>query len=127
MASATIASARLRDSSSAPLEAIRSHSSAACCGPLRAARSISPIRGSRSIAMISGSVTVPSSRSVPGAFPVRSAGPLEGEPDAPREQAEAVRQLRRGGGGAERAERASGLEQCRGLQLAAVQVALERH
>ncbi len=74
---------------------------------------------------------MPSSRSVPRCFPVRSAGPgdvehvvedLEGQADPPPERAEVELRL----AGLERPERARGLEQPRGLQLAAQQVALER-
>ena len=90
-----------------------------------------PAPGSRSRARMNGSVTVPSSRSVPRCLPVRSAGPgdvehvveqLEREPDAAAEVAERVGLA----AALERAQPARRLEQPRGLEVAAVQVALAR-
>ncbi len=75
-------------------------------------------------ATISGRVTVPSSRSVPRALPVRSdrsgdvehiIEELEGEADLSPEVAE---------GGEIAAEQAGAFEQGRGLQAAAIKVAL---
>ena len=74
-ASATIASASPRATSSAPVAAIASHTASASSGVLTPRRSSAASSGSRSRATISGSVTVPSSRSAPRCLPVRSAGP----------------------------------------------------
>ena len=84
---------------------------------------------------MNGSVTVPSSRSVPRrlAGALDRAGHvehvvehLEGQADAPGERAERVGERARACDGHERSEPAGGLEQRRGLQLAAPQVALDR-
>ena len=89
--------------------------------------------GSRSRARMNGSVTVPSSRSVPRCLPVRSGGPgdvehvvedLEGQADAAAELAQRAGVDR--AVALQRAEDARSLEQPRGLQLAAAQVALQR-
>ena len=62
-------------SSSAPVAAMRSQTASASAAVRSARRSSCGQLGSRSRARISGSVTVPSSRSVPRALPVRLAGP----------------------------------------------------
>src|SRR4051794_6445181 len=75
-AAATIPSARSRAASRAPVAAIRSQTASASTGVRTVPRRSSPARpGSRSRARMKGSVTVPSRRSVPRAFPVRSGGP----------------------------------------------------
>ena len=112
---------------------IRSHSACACPGPVRARRSTAATASSRSRARISGSVTVPSSRSVPGVLPVRSAGPETSSTSSRIWKARPMRRanapsasasglLARGQG----AQPAGRLEQRRGLQLAAEHVALDR-
>ena len=103
-------------------------------GVRRAARSragrASRSSGERSRARISGSVTVPSSRSVPRRLPVRSRGPgdvehvveqLEGEADGVAERPERAGRRRTSAPSSQAAR-----EQPRGLQLAALEVALER-
>ena len=69
-----VAAASSRTRSSAPVAAIRSQTSTAASAS-SARRSSSARVSSASRAQISGRVTVPSSRSVPRALPVRSGGP----------------------------------------------------
>ena len=83
-----------------------------------------------------GSVTVPSSRSVPRALPVRSGGPehvehvvehLEGEPDAPRERAERVGERTRAALRRERTQAAAASNSARVFSSQRSQVALDAH
>ena len=114
--------------------AIRSQTSSGAAPAPSAARDCAgrarPASGPRSRARISGSVTVPSSRSVPRGLPVRSGGPETSRtssriwkatpicsPNAPSASASAA--------ALERAELARGPEQDRGLQPAALEVALD--
>ena len=84
----------------------------------------------RARATMSGRVTVPSSRSVPRCLPVRSAGPgrRRGRRRAAGRRGRCGGRTRRApprvAAALERAELAGGLEQARGLEVAALQVAL---
>ena len=89
--------------------------------------------GSRSRARISGRVTVPSSRSVPRALPVRSGGPVTSRTSSRSWKASPISRPntssgrspgRRRGLRPPAADQARALEQARRLQLAALQVAL---
>ena len=130
-AAATISSASVRASSSTPVAAIASHTASACAGVRTPRRSSAASSGSRSRARMNGSVTVPSSRSVPRCLPVRSAGPETSSTSSSSWNASPMRRPKspsalRLAAALERAEPARRLEQPRGLEVAAVQVALAR-
>ena len=113
------------------MAAIRSHTSRPRRRAVRSARrSSAASRGSRSRARISGSVTVPSSRSAPRGLPVRSGGPETSSTSSRIWNASPIRSPKSPSAAAraaalERAELTGGAEQDRGLQPAALEVALD--
>ena len=122
-AEATISSARDRTWSRAPVAAIRSQSASAAAAS-RPCRSIARMPGSVAAASISGSVTVPSSRSVPRALPVRSGGPVTSSTSSSSWKARPTSAPKARRCSLVAAEQAGALEQLRRLQPAALQVAL---
>ena len=90
-----------------------------------ARRSTSREPGSPSAARISGRVTVPSSRSVPRALPVRSGGPATSRTSSSSWKARPISAPKRAAAPrSSRPDQAGALEQRRGLQPAALEVAL---
>ena len=121
----------LRATSSAPVAAIRSQTSSAqrrrCVIARRSTAASSP---SRARARISGSVTVPSSRSAPRGLPVRSGGPRMSRTSSSIWNATPIRSPNAPsdlgtGSPRQRAELARRAEQDRGLQPAALEIALD--
>ena len=123
LAVATISRARARTLSSAPVAAIRSQSASAAAAS-RPCRSTARIPGSAAAASISGSVTVPSSRSVPRALPVRSGGPATSRTSSSSWKARPTSAPKSRSALVVVAEQAGALEQRRRLQPAALEVAL---
>ena len=116
--------------SSAPVAAIRSQSAAAAPGVEVAQVELARARGRLARARISGRVTVPSSRSVPRALPVRSGGPVTSSTSSsswkasPISAPNARRAPPRSAPASARAGRRT--RTGRGLQPAALEVALAR-
>ena len=102
---------------------MRSQSASAAAGS-SACRSTSRMPGSLFAASISGRVTVPSSRSVPRALPVRSGGPLTSRTSSSSWKASPISAPNSRSALVVAAEQAGALEQARRLQPAAVEVAL---
>ena len=122
-AAATISRARERTWSSAPVAAMRSQSASAPAAS-RARRSVAANRRVRAAARISGRVTVPSSRSVPRALPVRSGGPETSSTSSRSWKARPIAAPKSPSASLVAAQPAGALEQLRGLQPAALEVAL---
>ena len=124
LAAATISSARARTVSSAPVAAIRSQSASAAAASSAAQVDCARAPGRARAATISGRVTVPSSRSVPRALPVRSGGPVTSRTSSSSWKARPISAPKSRSALVVAAEQAGALEQRRGLQPAALEVAL---
>ena len=131
LASSTRRRAPARTSSRTPVAAIRSQTASAPAASSER-RSSSASESSRSRARINGRVTVPSSRSVPRALPVRSGGPVTSSTSSRSWKARPISRPKVSQGACLLArlpglgDQAGALEQASRLQLAAPQVALRR-
>ncbi len=105
------------------MAAIRSQRASAAAAS-SACRSTSRMPASAAAASISGRVTVPSSRSVPRALPVRSGGPLTSRTSSSSWKARPISAPNSRSASSSRPEQAGALEQAPGLQPAAREVAL---